>query len=36
MREFLASFQAFPPRMKAASFSIDKALAKMEQALNVD
>ena len=36
VREFLATFQEFPPRMKAASFSIDKALAKMEQAMNID
>ncbi|HSN73803.1 MAG TPA: arylsulfatase [Anaerolineae bacterium] len=36
VREFLATFQEFPPRMKAASFSIDQALAKMEQSLNID
>jgi arylsulfatase len=32
VREFLATFQAFPPRMKPASFSIDKVLEKMEEA----
>ena len=29
---FLASFSAFPPRQKAASFTIDQIMAKMEQA----
>ena len=29
---FLASFQAFPPRQKAASFTIDQAIDKMEAA----
>ena len=28
--EFLKTFQAFPPRQKAASFTIDEAMAKME------
>ena len=36
VRQFLETFQEFPPRMKAASFGIDQALAKMEQALNID
>ena len=31
VREFLATFKEFPPRMKAASFGIDQVLAKMEQ-----
>jgi len=31
--EFLATFRAFPPRMKAASFTIDQVLAKMEAAM---
>jgi arylsulfatase A-like enzyme len=36
VRQFLETFQEFPPRMKAASFGIDQVLAKMEQALNID
>ena len=28
--QFLATFKEFPPRQKAASFSIDKALEKMK------
>jgi arylsulfatase len=36
VREFLATFQEFPPRMKAASFGIDQVLAKMEKAMNID
>jgi len=31
--QFLATFKEFPPRMKAASFSIDQVLARMEEAL---
>jgi arylsulfatase len=31
--EFLATFMQFPPRMKAASFTIDQVLAKMEAAM---
>jgi arylsulfatase len=30
VREFLLTFQEFPPRMKSASFTVDKILAKME------
>jgi arylsulfatase len=30
--DFLASFKDFPPRQKAASFTIDQALEKMQQA----
>jgi arylsulfatase len=30
--EFLATFKDFPPRQKAASFTIDQALAKMNEA----
>jgi arylsulfatase len=33
VREFLGTFKEFPPRMKAASFSIDQVMAKMEEAL---
>jgi arylsulfatase len=33
VRQFLETFQEFPPRMKPASFSIDQVLEKMEQAL---
>lgn len=29
--QFLATFNAFPPRMKSASFTIDAVLAKMEE-----
>jgi arylsulfatase len=36
VKEFLETFQQFPPRMKPASFSIGQALAKMEQSLNID
>lgn len=34
VRQFLETFQDFPPRMKPASFSIDQALEKMEQAVH--
>jgi len=34
VKEFLETFKEFPPRMKAASFSIDQVLAKMEQAVH--
>jgi arylsulfatase len=30
--EFVATFQAYPPRQKAASFTIDQALEKMSAA----
>ena len=30
---FLATFEAFPPRQKAASFTIDQVVAKLEAAL---
>jgi arylsulfatase len=30
MGRFLATFMEFPPRQKAASFSIDQAVAKLE------
>ena len=33
--EFLATFTAFPPRQKAASFTIDQALEKMDAAERV-
>ena len=36
VREFLETFKEFPPRMKPASFGIDKVLEKMEQAMNID
>jgi arylsulfatase len=36
VHEFLQTFLAFPPRMKAATFGVDQALAKMEQALQVN
>ena len=32
--EFLATFKEFPPRQKAASFTIDQAMEKMETALS--
>ena len=31
--EFLSTFVDFPPRQKAASFTIDQALAKLEAVL---
>jgi arylsulfatase len=34
VKDFLATFQEFPPRMKAASFTIDQVLAKMEESLH--
>jgi hypothetical protein len=33
MTQFLATFREFPPRQKAASFTIDQAVAKLENAL---
>jgi arylsulfatase len=36
VHEFLQTFMAFPPRMKAATFGVDQALAKMEQALQIN
>jgi arylsulfatase len=30
MSDFLASFQEFPPRQKAASFTIDQAMERLE------
>jgi arylsulfatase A-like enzyme len=33
VRQFLESFKEFPPRQKAASFTIDQAMAKLEAAL---
>ena len=32
--EFLATFEEFPPRMKAASFSLDKVMKKLETPVN--
>jgi arylsulfatase len=32
MAQFVATFRDFPPRQKAASFTIDDALAKMQEA----
>ncbi len=34
VREFLQTFQEFPPRMKAASFTVGDILAKMEQSFD--
>ena len=31
--QFLATFQEFPPRQKAASFTIDQVVAKLEAAI---
>jgi hypothetical protein len=33
IQPFLESFKAFPPRQKAASFTIDQALEKMESSI---
>ena len=32
--DFLGTFKDYPPRMKAASFSLDKVLEKMQQPAN--
>jgi hypothetical protein len=32
--EFLETFKEFPPRQKAASFTIDQAMEKMESAMS--
>ena len=32
--EFLGTFEEFPPRMKAASFSLDKVMKKLETPVN--
>jgi arylsulfatase len=34
VQPFLDSFRAFPPRQKAASFTLDQALAKMSESFN--
>jgi arylsulfatase len=34
VQPFLESFKAFPPRQKAASFTLDQALAKMSESFN--
>jgi arylsulfatase len=34
VRQFLATFQEFPPRMRPASFSIDQVMEKMEQSFD--
>ncbi len=31
--DFLATFKEYPPRQKAASFSIDQVLAKLQQTI---
>jgi arylsulfatase len=31
---FLSTFKEFPPRMKAASFSLDKVMEKMSESIN--
>jgi arylsulfatase len=31
--EFMATFKEFPPRMKAASFTVDQIMEKMEQGI---
>ena len=33
IQQFLATFEEFPPRQKAASFTIDQAVEKLEAAL---
>jgi hypothetical protein len=33
MAQFLATFLEFPPRQKAASFTIDQAMEKLEAVL---
>jgi hypothetical protein len=34
MQPFLDTFKDFPPRQKAASFTIDQALQKMQESFN--
>jgi arylsulfatase len=34
VQPFLDTFQEFPPRQKAASFTIDQALQKMAESFN--
>ena len=34
MGQFLATFKEFPPRQKAASFTIDQALEKMSESMS--
>ena len=34
MQPFLDTFKDFPPRQKAASFTIDQALQKMQEPFN--
>ena len=34
VKEFLKTFQEFPPRMKPASFGIDQVMEKMEQSFD--
>ena len=36
MTEFLATFREFPPRQRAASFSIDQAVEKLQAFLSAD
>ena len=36
MTEFLATFREFPPRQRAASFSIDQAVEKLQSFLSGD
>jgi hypothetical protein len=31
--DFLATFQEFPPRQKAASFTVDQAMEKLQEGL---
>lgn len=31
--QFLETFEEYPPRQKAATFTIDQALAKLEQTI---
>ena len=34
VQPFLETFKAFPPRQKAATFTLDQALAKMAESFN--
>jgi len=34
--DFLATFKAFPPRQKAASFTIDQVIAKLEAGISTN
>ena len=34
MRQFLATFKEFPPRQKAASFTVDQVMEKLTEGIS--